>query len=202
MDLVNGTVLCPRVRVCSIWGAGGDGNRREINSCSRGEGEGWPQQGHIRRQPPLFQPCPPEGAAGVGLALVSVSSGTPRCVVLSPVCPQSYRAALRDRERQRKKKENNLTPNLFKGSQRPDVPCFLPAAAAVAIACGCGLSVWSSDVRDWNSTGNSPQLGGCSSAAAPDSRACKDPVLSQSQRLCFCWARVADVQKRCSALKI
>lgn len=54
--------------------------------------------------PPLFQPCPPEGAAGVGLALVSVSSGTPRCVVLSPVCPESYGAALRDRERRRKKK--------------------------------------------------------------------------------------------------
>lgn len=37
-----------------------------------------------------------------------------------------------------KKEENNLNPNLFKGSQRPDVPCFLSAAATVATACGCG----------------------------------------------------------------
>lgn len=160
-----------------------------------------PTRSHQKAAPPFSTMSSwrrSRGGAGPGVCLL----WHPEVCGFEPCLPSVLQSSTERQRETEKKKENNLTPNLFKGSQRPDVPCFLPAAAAVAIACGCGLSVWSSDVRDWNSTGNSPQLGGCSSAAAPDSRACKDPVLSQSQRLCFCWARVADVQKRCSALKI
>lgn len=187
------------------WGCVQSGEQGEMETAEKltpvAEEKDDPNKVTSEGSPPFFNHV---------LLKVQQGWGWPWC--LSPLAPSGvwFRAlsALSpteqhwETERDGEKKENNLTPNLFKGSQRPDVPCFLPAAAAVAIACGCGLSVWSSDVRDWNFTGNSPQLGGCSSAAAPDSRACKDPALSQSQRLCFCWARVADVQKRCSALKI